>query len=66
MKTTKKTIFEVDYNELDESINSFLKSKGYTGRDFEVISEEELSNYIQKSFDVGKTSSIRLKLWLTK
>lgn len=61
MKTTKKTILEVDYNELDKSINEFLKEKGIKG-EFEVVADEELNNDSQKSFLVdGKEDEFFLK-----
>ena len=44
MKVIEKTIFEVDYNDLDKAINKFLKSKGVNIQ-YEYIATEELGNY---------------------
>ena len=54
---TKKVVFEVDYNDLDEAITDFLKSKSFTNRNFEKygyesIAENEWSNDCQHSFIV--------------
>ena len=54
MKFQTKTIHSVDYNDLDEAINEFLKEKGATKTDFEIVAHHELMNDMSKEFSVGK------------
>lgn len=54
----KKTIIEINYNDLDTAITSFLKEKGYSEKNFnkygyECIAENEWCNYQSHSFDVA-------------
>lgn len=51
MKTNTKTVREVDYNDLDEAITEFLKSKG-VNKNYECVAYEEWGNYESHSFDV--------------
>lgn len=46
MKATKRTVFEVDYNELDRAISEEF------GIDFEIVAYEYLSNGSSKTFNV--------------
>lgn len=63
MKTVTKTIIEVNYNDLDEAITKFLKSKGFSDKNFdqcgyESAVENEWSNDQSHSFAVdGKIYS---------
>lgn len=54
MKFQTKTIHSVDYNDLDEAINEFLKEKGAIKTDFEIVAHHELMNDMSKEFSVGK------------
>lgn len=46
MEVTQKTVFEVDYNDLDDKITQFLESKGYPFNEtgYECIAENEWNN----------------------
>lgn len=55
MKTIKKTIFEVDYNEFDRAATEFLKSKG-VDVESDVVCDNEWSNDSQHSCTVKNTS----------
>lgn len=57
MKIKQKTVKEICYSDLDLSITEFLKSKGYSDKNFdkygyECIAENEWGNYQSHSFDV--------------
>jgi len=54
-----KTVHEVDYNDLDEAINLFLKSKGAKKCDFEIVAHHELSNDVFKTFSVGQDDILK-------
>jgi hypothetical protein len=54
MKFTTKTTHHVDYNDLDEAISEFLKEKGATKTNFEIVAYEELGNYTAKTFNISK------------
>jgi hypothetical protein len=57
----RKVLIEVDYNDLDEAINIFLKSKG-VDKEFEFVCDHELSNDVSKTFNVSnKTGSFTEK-----
>lgn len=51
MKFIVKTIREVDYKDLDEAVNEFLKSKGIN-KNYNCVAYEEWSNNESHSFDV--------------
>lgn len=61
MNVTKKIIFEVNYNDFDDAINDFLKSKGAKKCDFEIVAHHELCNDVSKTFTVGKYDWNKLK-----
>jgi hypothetical protein len=53
----RQVVIQVDYNDLDEAITTFLKSKGFADKMFikhgyECIAENEWSNYQSHNFDV--------------
>lgn len=53
MKIDTKITHHVNYNDLDDAINEFLKKKGCL-KTFEFVDVEEMSNYSSKEIDVGK------------
>lgn len=55
----KKTVIEINYNDLDKAITEFLKSKGYSRKNFdkygyECVAENEWGNYQAHTFTIGK------------
>lgn len=52
MKIETKIIHHVDYNDLDEAINEFLKEKGCKC-DFEFVDAQEFSNNSSYEISVG-------------
>ncbi len=57
MNITKKSVNEINYNDLDKEITAFLKSKGCTEKNFvkygyELVAMEEWGNYESHSFNV--------------
>ncbi len=58
LDVTKRVVLEVDYNDLDEAITTFLKSKSFTNNNFEKygyesVAENEWTNDCQHSFGVS-------------
>ncbi len=58
MKFTKKTVIEINYGDLDELITDFLKSKGFSEKNFdkygyECVAENEWGNDQSHSFTVS-------------
>jgi hypothetical protein len=53
MKIETKITQHVDYNDLDDAINEFLKKKGCL-KTFEFVSDHEMSNDSSKEFTIGK------------
>lgn len=56
MKVNKKTIFEVNYNDLDKAVTEFLKSKGINcGKyGYECMDKNEWGNDESHGFNVKK------------
>jgi hypothetical protein len=52
MKIETKITHHVDYNDLDDAINEFLKKKGCL-KTFEFVSDYEMSNDSSKEFTIG-------------
>ncbi len=55
---TRKVVIEVDYNDLDEAVTTFLKLKNFSDRNFdkhgyECIAVNEWSNYQSHTFTVS-------------
>jgi len=46
LKVEKKTVFKVDYNDLDDFISEVY------GHRYEIVADEELSNYSSKEYHV--------------
>lgn len=52
MKIETKTTHHVNYNDLDDAINEFLKKKGCS-KTFEFVDHEEMMNDSSKEFNIG-------------
>ena len=57
-KGTQKQVTEIEVRDLDDAITEFLKSKGFTNKNFdkygyEAIAENCWNNYEEHSFDVS-------------
>lgn len=61
MKIDTKIIHHVDYNDLDEAINEFLKEKGCKEYDFEFVCEYEACNDTSYEISVGKYDWAKIK-----
>ena len=48
LEVEQKTVFKVDYNDLDDFISEVY------GHRYEIVADEELSNYSSKEFDIKK------------
>lgn len=53
MKIDTRISHHVDYNDLDNAINEFLKKKGCL-KTFEFVADHEMSNDSSKEFTIGK------------
>jgi len=53
LKINTKTVNEVDYNDVDQAITEFLKSKGFDpGRQYDCVCEEEWQNDMKKEWKI--------------